>query len=76
MKQRTFLSIGSWVAISLVLWVIAWIISEAIPVFNTLLSLIVSSRGLHVTPTDMDSFIRLPFLLAGLPVSDIRYTNC
>ncbi|KAI3293272.1 hypothetical protein DTO002I6_4923 [Penicillium roqueforti] len=42
MKQRTFLSIGSWVAISLVLWVIAWIISEAIPVFNTLLSLITS----------------------------------
>ncbi|KAK4864675.1 hypothetical protein LT330_009670 [Penicillium expansum] len=42
MKRRTFLSIGSWIAISLVLWVIAWIISEAIPVFNTLLSLITS----------------------------------
>ncbi|CAG8902646.1 unnamed protein product [Penicillium egyptiacum] len=42
MKKRTFFSIGSWVVITLVLWVIAWIISEAIPVFNTLLSLITS----------------------------------
>ncbi|CAG8048927.1 unnamed protein product [Penicillium nalgiovense] len=42
MKKRTFFSIGSWVAITLVLWVIAWIISEAIPVFNNLLSLITS----------------------------------
>ncbi|KAJ5521077.1 Major facilitator superfamily domain general substrate transporter [Penicillium fimorum] len=42
MHKRTFLSVGSWIAITLVLWVIAWIISEAIPVFNTLLSLITS----------------------------------
>ncbi|KAJ5531775.1 hypothetical protein N7527_005168 [Penicillium freii] len=42
MKKRTFLSIGSWIGINFVLWVIAWIISEAIPVFNTLLSLIVN----------------------------------
>ncbi|KUM57244.1 hypothetical protein ACN42_g9944 [Penicillium freii] len=42
MKKRTFLSIGSWIGINFVLWVIAWIISEAIPVFNTLLSLITS----------------------------------
>lgn len=45
MKKRTFFSIGSWVVITLVLWVIAWIISEAIPVFNNLLSLIVSVAG-------------------------------
>ena len=45
MKKRTFLSIGSWIGITFVLWVIAWIISEAIPVFNTLLSLIVSMAG-------------------------------
>ncbi|KAJ5555831.1 hypothetical protein N7535_008262 [Penicillium sp. DV-2018c] len=38
--RRTFLSIGTWVGITAVLWVIAWIIAEAIPVFNTLLSLI------------------------------------
>jgi hypothetical protein len=45
MKKRTFFSIGSWIGITFVLWVIAWIISEAIPVFNTLLSLIVSVAG-------------------------------
>jgi hypothetical protein len=42
MQKKTVLSIGSWVGITVILWVIAWIISEAIPVFNTLLSLIVS----------------------------------
>lgn len=42
MQKRTFLSVGSWVGISLVLWVVAWVIAEAIPVFNNLLSLIVS----------------------------------
>jgi hypothetical protein len=36
---------GTWVAIALVLWTIAWVIAEAIPVFNTLLSLIVRSPG-------------------------------
>lgn len=40
MHQRTLLSIGTWVVIGLVLWTIAWIIAEAIPVFNDLLSLI------------------------------------
>jgi hypothetical protein len=43
MHKRTVLSIGSWVAITLILWVIAWVIAEAIPVFNDLLSLIVSA---------------------------------
>lgn len=42
MHTHSLLSIASWLGISLILWVIAWIISEAIPVFNTLLSLIVS----------------------------------
>ncbi|KAJ5353410.1 hypothetical protein N7452_002384 [Penicillium brevicompactum] len=42
MQKRTFLAVGSWVTITLVLWIIAWIISEAIPVFNNLLSLITS----------------------------------
>ncbi|KAJ6129382.1 hypothetical protein N7512_002162 [Penicillium capsulatum] len=40
MHKRNFLSIGTWVAITLVLWIIAWVIAEAIPVFNDLLSLI------------------------------------
>ncbi|KAM0795059.1 transmembrane amino acid transporter protein-domain-containing protein [Usnea florida] len=40
MGQRTWLSFGIWAAIVLVLWTIAWIIAEVIPVFNDLLSLI------------------------------------
>lgn len=40
MHQRSVRSIGTWVVIGLVLWTIAWVIAEAIPVFNDLLSLI------------------------------------
>ncbi|QKX53845.1 uncharacterized protein TRUGW13939_00925 [Talaromyces rugulosus] len=40
MQKRSFFSIGSWVGITFALWIIAWIIAEAIPVFNNLLSLI------------------------------------
>lgn len=41
--QNSFLAIGSWVAIALGVWVVAWVIAESIPVFNELLSLIVWS---------------------------------
>lgn len=40
MGQNNFVSIGIWVLIVTTVWVIAWIIAEAIPVFNDLLSLI------------------------------------
>lgn len=40
MGQRTWFSIGTWIAIISVLWIIAWIIAESIPVFNDLLGLI------------------------------------
>ena len=40
MGKRSWSSFGIWVAIVSVLWVIAWIIAEAIPVFNDLLGLI------------------------------------
>ena len=40
MSKRTWTSFGLWAIIVLTLWVIAWIIAEAIPVFNDLLSLI------------------------------------
>ncbi|KAA8650817.1 uncharacterized protein ATNIH1004_003506 [Aspergillus tanneri] len=39
MHKRDFIAIGSWIGIALGLWVIAWIISAAIPVFSSLLSL-------------------------------------
>jgi amino acid permease len=42
MSQKTLLSVGSWLAITLTLWVIAWIIAESIPDFNDLLALISS----------------------------------
>lgn len=35
------MAVGSWIAIALVLWIVAWIIAEAIPVFSNLLSLMV-----------------------------------
>lgn len=41
MQKRDWVAVGSWIGIAFGLWVIAWIIAEAIPVFNNLLSLIV-----------------------------------
>jgi amino acid permease len=40
MSEKSFRSYGSWALIALILWIIAWIVAEAIPVFNDLLSLI------------------------------------
>ncbi|KAJ5884681.1 hypothetical protein N7495_009191 [Penicillium taxi] len=45
MNSRSFLSIGSWVAICLGVWVISWVVAESIPVFNDLLSLISALFG-------------------------------
>ena len=42
MSKKTVKSYGMWALISLVLWIVAWIIAEAIPVFNDLLGLISS----------------------------------
>ena len=40
MGQRTWRSFGLWAGIVAILWVAAWIIAEAIPIFNDLLGLI------------------------------------
>ncbi|THC93604.1 hypothetical protein EYZ11_006919 [Aspergillus tanneri] len=40
MHKRNFRGIGAWVGLALAFWVIAWVIAEAIPVFNNLLSLV------------------------------------
>lgn len=40
MHKRDFLAIGSWIGVILTLWVLAWIIAEAIPGFNSILTLI------------------------------------
>ncbi|KAJ6150337.1 Amino acid transporter transmembrane [Penicillium samsonianum] len=42
MHKRDWTAVGTWVAIALTCWVIAWIIADAIPVFSDLLSLISS----------------------------------
>lgn len=40
MHKRDWVATGSWIAIALALWIIAWVIASAIPVFSNLLSLI------------------------------------
>lgn len=42
MSKTTPLSVGSWAGITLILWIVAWIIAESIPNFNDLLALISS----------------------------------
>lgn len=44
LHRRSFLSFGAWLGIAAGLWIVAWIIAEAIPVFNNLLGLIVWLR--------------------------------
>ncbi|KAJ5896233.1 Amino acid transporter transmembrane [Penicillium subrubescens] len=45
MHKRDFVAIGSWVGLAVCLWIVAWIIAEAIPVFSSLLSLITALFG-------------------------------
>ncbi|EME39842.1 hypothetical protein DOTSEDRAFT_178667 [Dothistroma septosporum NZE10] len=40
--EKTWTGVGSWTAIIAILWIIAWVIAESIPVFNDLNSLIVA----------------------------------
>ena len=41
MHKRDLMAVGSWIGIAVALWVVAWIIATAIPVFSSLLSLMV-----------------------------------
>ncbi|OJJ42299.1 hypothetical protein ASPZODRAFT_1502128 [Penicilliopsis zonata CBS 506.65] len=45
MHTRSLLSIGTWVAICIGVWVVSWVVAESIPVFNDLLSLISALFG-------------------------------
>lgn len=62
MHQRSFLSIGSWVGIALAVWTVAWIIAESIPVFNDLLSLIVSTKSSLLGNLDTNIICRARYL--------------
>ena len=68
MHKRNLLSSGSWVAIAFILWIIAWVISEAIPNFNNLLSLMVSAN--EIKPMKDSNLIlhRHHYLQVGLHV--------
>ena len=57
MHKTDLVAMGSWVGIAFVLWVVAWVVAMAIPVFNELLSLIVSISPsfLRGYPTVKDS---------------------
>ena len=41
MQKRDVMAVGSWIGIGVALWVVAWSIATAIPVFSSLLSLMV-----------------------------------
>lgn len=56
MHKRDFVATGSWVGINLVMWTIAWIIAEAVPVFDSLLSLIVCSLNIFIVTGLADMF--------------------
>ncbi|OJK01891.1 hypothetical protein ASPACDRAFT_24743 [Aspergillus aculeatus ATCC 16872] len=43
MNERSLVSYGTWVLIVFVLWVIAWVIANAIPVFNDLLNVLAAA---------------------------------
>ncbi|KAJ5728096.1 hypothetical protein N7493_004426 [Penicillium malachiteum] len=45
MNEYSLVSYGTWVLIVLTLWTIAWIIANAIPVFNNLLELLAAAFG-------------------------------
>lgn len=45
MSERSLVSYGTWVIIVFSLWTIAWIIANAIPVFNDLLNLLAAAFG-------------------------------
>lgn len=73
MHKRTALSIGSWAAITLVLWIIACVIAEAIPVFNDLLNLILSAKIVMTRGYRTDQCpYRLLSFQAGSRVSTVK----
>jgi hypothetical protein len=47
MHKRDLIAIGSWVGLTVCLWIVAWIIAEAIPAFSSLLTLTVCRNPLR-----------------------------
>lgn len=72
MGQRDLVSVGSWVALGVTCWIIAWIIAEGIPSFSNLLSLIVSWSLFIAFFFLTNIFYRALYLPVGLAVSPIQ----
>lgn len=67
MHKRDLIAVGTWIGIGLALWIIAWIIASAIPVFSNLLSLIVRLTPFcNINRTDQ---LRLHCSQVGLPMA-------
>ena len=47
--QKTWKAFGSWAVICAILWIVAWLLAEAIPVFNQLLGLFSALFGTWFT---------------------------
>jgi hypothetical protein len=68
MHKRDLVAIGSWVGLTVYMWIVAWIIAEAIPVFSGLVTLIVCLFLCHLSRFNSTlTYYRLPFLVAGSP---------
>jgi amino acid permease len=68
--EKSFKAVGSWVLICAISWIASWIIAEAIPSFNLLLSLIVSTP-LLLPLLEVDFRDRAPCSAPGSAVSTI-----
>lgn len=49
--KKSLKAIGSWVGICATAWIVAWIVAESIPNFNSLLALIVSFQSMSQLQT-------------------------
>lgn len=78
MHKRDWIAWGSWIGIALGMWVLAWIIATAIPVFSNLLTLIVRTPFPfpHIPCFNTDVRCRLPCSLVGLPMALAVSSGC
>lgn len=78
MGGRDLVSVGSWVAIGVICWIIAWIIAEGIPSFENLLSLISALFASWFSCTFPHYLMgaKLPDILTYLQLVSVVFTGC
>lgn len=76
MHKQDLKAVGSWIGLALSLWILAWIIASAIPVFSNLLSLMVCF-SLNIVPVFCMLIIghRVHSSLAGLALAYQVYSG-